>query len=1063
MADRSRVGAIAALKSSEGLGKLIAMMGLCFLVIFMVGVVRPVRDALALSGLASGDFYQVYFVSAVVVLFVPLYNRLADRIAWKRLIPSVALFFAASMVAFRFMYRPEHAAFGLVFYGWYDLMVAALITQFYMSAQMFYNARDAKRAFPLVIAAGSLGAAVGGGVTAFFAQRVGAANLLLVAAAAIVLFAVGITLVWRREDPDAGRPRERSEDRELSAGEIRRIFSNPQVRLIAVTVLLTVLVKQFVDYEYKTLIGERFPDFDDASGFLGLVDAATQWLPILVLVSLRPILKRWGAGVAVLIFPVAMILATGALAVAMTLPVAVFARSTEKMFRYSAERAGREILYLPVPDEIKLRSKAYIDVAVEKGIGKVLSGILLAIPALLLGSMAVLNRLVVVAVVGLGLSVLLLAAFLRVRKQYVRSLASSIEGRFASLRGTYVSLAGTGAMGLVSEALRSADPLKTAFALELVEQADEEDVGEFASEIHGLLRHESADIRVRALDTLVRVPNVVKTGEVRGLLEDGDPRVREAVVRTLVAQAGRPATDLLEELLAAPDPRTRSATLACLATDISPELAEQIATPFFEARRSLVTGPAPDRLEVATAAGIVPNATGVVGIVRTLMQDDDDAVAAAAITSAGRLRIPDLVPDQIAALGGPRTRHAARAALAGGGDAVLGDLLAALNDRKTDPRVRRNVPGALSDIPTQATVEALIASYMLPETDQVLDNRALAALARLRAQGHELDFPRHLVLEVVDRELAAAGRYRSARVAVEGVDGGAATKLLRRALAESESERREALFRWLGLLFPQTGVYRSQLAIESGIDRPRANALEWLESTIGHTLFERIKPVFDDRRDPEAARAGRADRLRVLWDDEDVWIARCALWASAELSPDDVATRLNGFETGDPGLERSTGRLLGGLAGGGRIFDNGDQDMDLIEKVFLLQNVDLLSGARSQQLALLASIAREVDADADRVLLRRGDPPDALYVVIRGEVALEGVGNQAVTASAGDPFGTWALISSDESLVQARTTQPCRLLKIDRADFRDLLVDHPELGLDLLQGLARRVRALIPA
>jgi CRP-like cAMP-binding protein len=46
--------------------------------------------------------------------------------------------------------------------------------------------------------------------------------------------------------------------------------------------------------------------------------------------------------------------------------------------------------------------------------------------------------------------------------------------------------------------------------------------------------------------------------------------------------------------------------------------------------------------------------------------------------------------------------------------------------------------------------------------------------------------------------------------------------------------------------------------------------------------------------------------------------------------------------------------------------------------------------------------------------------------------------------------------------VDARATRPSRLLRITRDDFHDLVGDHPELAIGLLQGLARRVRTLVP-
>ena len=124
-----------------------------------------------------GDFYQVYFVSAAVIVVAPIYNYLSDRMSWRRLIPATAAFFAASMVVFRLLYQPDTAWFGLVFYGWYDLLAASLVTQFYIATQIFYNARDAKRAYPVVIAAGSGGATLGASTHVLWPGGGGSENL----------------------------------------------------------------------------------------------------------------------------------------------------------------------------------------------------------------------------------------------------------------------------------------------------------------------------------------------------------------------------------------------------------------------------------------------------------------------------------------------------------------------------------------------------------------------------------------------------------------------------------------------------------------------------------------------------------------------------------------------------------------------------------------------------------------------------------------------------------------------------------------------------------------------
>ena len=1059
-----------AFERRAGAGKLFAMMGLAALVLFVIGILRPLRSAFALSGLAAGDFYQVYFISAAVVVVAPFYNFLSDRISWRRLIPLTAAFFALSMVAFRLLYQPGEAWFGLVFYGWYDVLAASLVTHFYIATQIFYNARDAKRAYPIVIASGSAGATLGALLTTVFTSGGGPSeNLLLVAGAALLALAGGLALVWSREPPEPPSEYTHAEDPELERSDLRRMAEHPQVRLIAATVLLTIVVKQFIDYQYNTLTREVFTDLGAIAGFLAFVDVLTQWLPIVVLLALRPVLRRWGAAVAVIIFPVAVILATGALAAAVwlstaALAVAVGARTTEKTFRYSAERTGREILYVPVPEDIKLKAKSYIDVAVEKGLGKALSGVLIMIPSLALAGLSIMGRLIVLGVVGLALAGVLLLAFLRVRKSYVTSLAQSFEGRFASLRGTFVSMEDVGALALARDALRDERPLKVAFAFDVLRGATPEDIEALSPELYRLLEHESPGLRARALRSLSRAPGLSNEDAVRARLEDPDSGVRRAAARLLALKAAPRARDVLIPLLDSESTNTRSAALDCLFSDFGAARAERIATPRFEHllrehERGALEGTG--ARELAMAAGLVPGHPAVERILLELVSDPREDVAAAAVRSASRLPQPALVKAAIAALAIPRTRSAARDGLAGRGEEIVEPLLAALSDPAGDPWVRRGVASVLGEIATPATIDALITSYLLPETEQALDDQALVSLHRLRARHDHLTFPAGRVLEAVEREVQASRRYARAATALEGLPASMPGTLLLRALDEARRDRRASVFRWLGLVYPEQPMRRSYLALETGQPRRRANALEWIETTVGHRTFSDLRPVLAEEA-PQQPSRGAGEVLRELWDDEDAWIARCALWTSFETDRGAMGEAFPGFTPAEPALAMVARRLARRAETPEQ--DPGDErdeeEMELIEKVFRLQSVDLLSGVESRQLALLASIAREVEVRPDAIFIRRGEPTDALYLVIHGEVSLEGAGEGSISITDGEAFGTWALIDEHPSLVEARAVESTRVLRITREDFRDLLIDHPELGLDLLGGLASRVRGL---
>ena len=1039
----------------------LSMMGLYFLVVLTLGMMRPVRHALALDGLAEGDFYQVYLVSALVILFVPLVNRLSNRIPWRRLIPALAVFFAVNLLLFRMVYQDGSTAFGLAFYGWYDLFAASLVAQFFMVSQLFFHARLAKNAYPIVIAGGSLGATAGALVTGSLAELLGTPNLLLVAMVPVLTFAFAVPFVWRLAQPDtAEAPRRRKkqvgEGRD-GKGQLKAIVMDRQVQLIAGLVLITILVKQIVDYQFNEITKLTAVDRDAIARIQGWFYAATQWLPLVGLVIMKPLLKRWGVGLVVLLLPVAMLSANAALLAFWGIWAGFAAKAADNTFRYSVERAGREILYVPVPDEIKLKAKNYIDAALEKGVGKISSALLLFILIGLVGF-----QLQQVAWVGLGLAAVWILMALRVRKEYVKALARSVEQRFASLRGGFASLSDPATVSVIRDSL-GGDDRTVAFALDLLDDAAAEEVGAFVDQLQGLLDHPLAEIRRRALVLLARAPGGGDAQAVRTCLHDPEPPVREAAVRALFRWAREEGTEgaLLEELLSSDQAPVRSATLVSLARG-ELDVEEGLAGPELFRRAGLdarVAGPAgtgspapvsdlssltPDeRIERAlVAAALRPPDAGET--LERLMVDPDSRVAAEAIRSAGMLGDPELHPRLVAALANPRTREAARDALASLGTEGLPVLVWSLLDEQEDPAVRRHLPSLLSRIPAQETVPALVRCILAPETEQVLDHRAVKALSTLRARHPELEFDPEEVDRLLEHSLSACLRYAETRAVLDGLkaDGDGPPlplRLLRQAVTEAWDERREEVFRALGLRFTPDQIHRCYLAVVRGEQVPRANALEWLETTLGYRSFRRLEPILDREVGENGAppRSSLEQALESLEDEQDRWIAHLALETRKALGlpPSDAV---------DPYGDEP----------------KGTDTMNLVETVFLLQQIDILQDARSDHLALLAGIAEEVDVPAETALLREGEPGEALYVVIRGTVALSGAGGDLVLKD-GRAFGTWALIDEVPSMVGAVTTEPTRLLRIGREEYYDLLTDHPELAIGMLQGLARRIRTLV--
>ncbi len=1030
------------------------MASLFFLVVTTVGILKPTRNAFALEGLADSEFYKVYMISAIVILFVVPYNRLADRIPWRRLIPIVTLFFAASFLVFRVLYREGSTAFGVVFYGWYDLYAAVMVTQFFMATQLCFDAREAKRLYPFAIAGGSIGAVFGAAITGFFVERLGAPNMLLVAAFFVVAFAAALPYVLAAQAGETCRPGVRRPE-QYSLAEFLTIFRNKHVLLIAGAVLLTVFVKQLVDYQFNEIVGETYETRDAIGAFQGKFFAATQWLPLVVLAALRPILHRWGVGLVVLMLPVVLLTANVGLALTWSLVAAVIAKAGDSSFRYSAERAGREILYVPLPDSIKLKAKAYIDMAVEKGFGKALSSVLIFLSILVIDYRKV-------GYVAVGLGVVWVAVAIAVRREYVKTLARSIRGRFASFEGIFASMADASTIPAVQRTLSSGDERAVAFALDLVEQADAASARPLVKDLHGLLANPSPRIRRRALVALTDFPEETDWQRVRELAEDPDERVRVAAVR-LLCSAGADPESVIRSLLDSSERPVRVAALSCLGEEgawlewpevVAPEYLERLMS---EAQSDGVEA----RVELALALVALGDDPRLENALNPLLRDPESEVAEAAMRTAGRLGRREFLPSLISALGTSATREAAREALVSQGEQVEGTLADYLEDASVKPAVRRNIPAVLGRIPVQATVDDMLRIVAAAPPDRLLRYRALKALNKLRTKGGPgLLFSIEPVAQVLEREIQSGARYADAAAALKRLGlGGPAVGLLQRSLSEAWLSGRERVFRTLGLWFPPHGVYRSYMTLERGGTVARANALEWLEQTVGHGLFKRLLPAVQEGA--VKSRHGEArDVLTEIMADDDVWLASCALWAAAELQEPWVDEALQrARQSASPELRDLAERALA------RLDEKSTQpessEMNLIEKVFLLQQVDLLSDARAEHLALLASVTEEVSVMPGTVLIRQDEPTEAMYIVVRGGVELRRSDEEVLTAEDGTAFGTWALIDGSPSLIEARAVGASELLRLTREDFYDLLADHAELARGLLAGLARRLRNLV--
>jgi CRP-like cAMP-binding protein len=97
---------------------------------------------------------------------------------------------------------------------------------------------------------------------------------------------------------------------------------------------------------------------------------------------------------------------------------------------------------------------------------------------------------------------------------------------------------------------------------------------------------------------------------------------------------------------------------------------------------------------------------------------------------------------------------------------------------------------------------------------------------------------------------------------------------------------------------------------------------------------------------------------------------------------------------------------------------------------------------------------------AGQVIFAEGDPADAMYLILSGEVELQLGGEPFGVESAGGMIGETALLGSASRSGTATARSDVRLARLDRAQLKELMHDNTDFALHVMAALANRLRAV---
>jgi len=130
-----------------------------------------------------------------------------------------------------------------------------------------------------------------------------------------------------------------------------------------------------------------------------------------------------------------------------------------------------------------------------------------------------------------------------------------------------------------------------------------------------------------------------------------------------------------------------------------------------------------------------------------------------------------------------------------------------------------------------------------------------------------------------------------------------------------------------------------------------------------------------------------------------------------------------------------------------------------VEKVLFLKSIDLFRALPAEELAQIAEIAEEQEFVAGDPIFGEGEPGDALYLVVEGQVRVHKGDKTLIAFSVRDVVGEMAVLDGETRSASVTAMSDATMLKIGRDDFRDILTERPEIAMGVIKVLSLRLRA----
>jgi HEAT repeat protein len=854
------------------------------------------------------------------------------------------------------------------------------------------DARQAKRLFPLFNASRILGQVIGGFATGVLVSVIGTENLLIVWAGSLVLaFLFSRVLLAHRQIMTTPPGRRSSRKQPTLAQEMQHGFQyvrgSSLMTWISISTIFFSILYFSIALPFSRAATEQYINENTLAAFLGLfngLSTAAAFLTSLFLAN--RLFARFGIMLCILAFPIIYLIGFGSLVLAPFFAIIVAFRFAQMLWLSGIADPAWQTMFNVVPPDKRDQVRAFIGGVPEQ------AGTFIAGGILIIGEQTLSPQ--QLYIIGFVAAAICSYVIYQARRGYNNALLDALRtGRPQLFFSEEQPFGGfhqdAAAIQAALNGLRDSDPIIRRVSAEIVGHLS---LPESTEALIAGLSDVDPLVRAACLKALSHSKATPALLDIAASLSDPEPDVRFGAVSALSAlSASSPAlTRLLVPLLEDEDAKVSTrAALALLRRDRTNEKAKR------HLRQVAVLGELEERTYAISALGEWGDREAFDFLTNELRDRQlEPAVKRAILTSVAKINAQESILYLLESLKDASVREASAELLGNIGFPVTNSLLGALNDEDS-------VDGAL------LTLEHLPP----PPSKPILD---FARLAVSRAR--EYDALRRSI-PLPPEEARADHRWEGRSEALH---------MLETSLHEKSHAYGIRALRALGLLGDRDSMNLAIEHLRSRDANQRANVIEALDSISAkwRNIVQPLMKLWED----ESANRGEPDWER-LWNDHDVWIRDCALYAAHTLG---VKTMEN-------------------LA-----------TLSLMDRILFFKRVPLFANLSPVDLKRLATIAEEEVFSDGEEIAHEGDVGDVMFMIVSGEVRVctmdHGKEIEIARRQAGDYVGDMALISREPRMASLIAVGDVRTLCIDHKSFEGLLRERPEVSLSVIQVLNQRLK-----